>query len=129
MDEKLKRDYLDILRAIVNEDGVSPEIASKFLGVSYRTVYRWLSTETAFFVTRADMEKLYDFFKQVDAVNDSWRGLLLEYPKMKKGLHRAVLTHFVNGQIIRTIENKNLSDKEKARQLTIKTLRAWGKHG
>ena len=40
-----KDDLIEKLRTILDQKGLSPEEAAGFIGVSYRSIYRWLKYE------------------------------------------------------------------------------------
>ena len=126
MDEEKKREVLELLCGVVHEDGLSPELSAYFMGVSHTSVYRWLGSERAYFITNDNIDRILKFLMMVSEIKESWKELATEYDRFDR-VHLAVKRHYLNPKCVVILKDEDLTLDEKASALTEKTLKAWRK--
>ncbi len=108
---------------------VSVPTAAKYLDMTERSVFRWLSLENLFFITLTDLERLTRFFQKVHSVVDGWTKIVTGWNPDKRKITIAVTRDFYNEKCLKILNNPNLTPDKKITKLTRQTLRRWAQEG
>lgn len=122
--EKVRREMKEQLIDTLRSSGsmISPEVASKFLGISYRTVYRWLNNQL-YLPKLEQCERIGKFLLAIEEIRKTWRPWVKKWDKFGfKELPNEIRSALFNKKLLTILEDGELSLNEKVEELTIKTL-------
>ena len=102
---------------------IGPDVASKFIGVNPRTVFRWRDQPALFLPAYEICRDINSFVDTVRELREAWpvfirnwKAGLRDFPLSFK---RATFTE----KIRQVLDDKSLNDSERAEMLTVRTLK------
>jgi len=125
--DELRRDILCQLREISRAPGsmLSPEVMSRFLGVSYRTIYRWLTPSPFFLPKLKDCEIISSFLTRVQNLRSEWRPLAEKWESLGfKAVEKDIRLTLFNPKLLSILEAGDLTPDEKIEELVMRSLRS-----
>jgi hypothetical protein len=93
--DKLRSELADVLEKYVGPGRISPETAAVFLGVSYRSVYRWLGARASrmYLPPIEALPLIENFIERVEGIRAGWTEIVTSWKTTANPDVRAVLYH------------------------------------
>jgi hypothetical protein len=103
---------------------LSPDLAASLLGLSGRQVRRWMDSTTGLWIPKySHCKAILNFAELVEEFREFWPKAIPTWKDAFRILPSAIRMTILPPGVLKTLEDPELSDAERAEELTILSLR------